>query len=658
MACAFGLLATSGCRLPYFPLFRFLSPHEESYQLRTIDGIDLDKASTVAPKKLNDAIAANGLAQPNMTGEELPPGGQDSLAGDDSLPEQSVPIAERLELTLADARASSLTANLDLQVEQVNPAIARQVISQEAGRFETTFSSSYVRNRIDRPPGVLAGGPPEVTLDSFSNSVTQPLTTGGEVRALHDVTKTDVHGSNAFNSVDTDLGIEFRQPLLRGFGYRVNTAGIQIARAQTGIADSRAKLTAIRVLADAERAYWRLYASRAFYDIATQQLELAKQQRDGVQRMVPALASQVDLLVAESGVLVRENSVIQAETSVRLAQRELKRVMQRPDAPVDSQTQLILVTAPNPLGLEFDRSDLAARAVANRMEMLELQLRLLADSIESDVQRNLILPRVDLTAEIDALGLDSSYRRSMDVLLENDFGDRLVGVAMEVPLACNVSARARLREVQLRMMQTRLEQERVSVLITQEVYDAIDRVEQNWERVVATQRAEDGAQRAYAGQVRLREAGRATVTDVLVALQNLGDARAQAVQAVVDYQIAKVDLALAAGAMLGYGQVDWNPCDGPLSPLPIGNVGSSGQASRAVSSGSAAPESADASAATAGINTPIAPPPVGAVQIPVNELPLLPPPSDLRRPSLQSPSPSQSSSTLPEDATPPTQLEA
>jgi hypothetical protein len=46
--------------------------------------------------------------------------------------------AEQLTLSLADVRASALEANLDLQVEQVNPAIARQVVSQEEGRFEAT----------------------------------------------------------------------------------------------------------------------------------------------------------------------------------------------------------------------------------------------------------------------------------------------------------------------------------------------------------------------------------------------------------------------------------------------------------------------------------------------------------------------------------------
>ena len=443
------LLSTAGCKLPKFPLIALLPAEEAVSKLRTIDGIDLAKESTSVPEQLSDA-ANDSKDSPKSDAEELPtpdttnraPTGRLST-NDSQADELPVPPAERVILSLADARTSALDANLELRVEQVNPAIARQIVSQEAGRFEATFNSSYVRNRVDPPPGVLAGGPPDTTFDIFSNSITQPLIAGGAVTALHDFTKTDIHGSNAFNSVDTDLGVEYRQPLLRGFGYKINTASIQIARAQTGIADARSKLTAIRVLADVERAYWQLYAAHKFHEIALQQLDLARRQYTGVKRLFDAgVFTNVDALVAESGVLVREDAAIQTETAVRVAQRELKRIMQRLDAPVGGPTEIVLATEPNPLGLEFDRENLALRGIENRMEMLELQLRLLADSIDQQVQRNSILPRLDLTAEIDALGLESSYRKSMDVLLENDFGDRLVGIALEVPLSGNVSARS------------------------------------------------------------------------------------------------------------------------------------------------------------------------------------------------------------------------
>lgn len=568
-------LLLSGCHLPYFPYPPFLKQYTASYELRSIDGIALDEESIAPPIRLEEAAADDGVAAENMAPEHaLIEGTEPRTDGDvqestiSEAEELPPPPPESIDLSLADARAATLTSNLELQIELINPAIARQVVSQESARFEATFASSYVRNRADLPPGLAAGGEPDTTYDVFRNSITQPLIAGGEVRALHDVTKTDVHGLLVPNAVDTDLGVEYRQPLLRGFGYQVNTAGIQIARARTGVADARSKLTAIRAIAEVERAYWRLYAARRFYEIALQQLDLAERQNIVATRLVKAgVFTKVEELVAESGVLVRSDAAIQAETVVRLAERELKRIMQRPDAPVDSRTEIILVTEPNPLGLVFDRENLADRALENRMELLELQLLLVANAIEIEVQQNSILPRLDLSAELDALGLESSYRRSLESLFDNEFGDRLIGIALEVPLSGNIGARARLREAQLRRLQTQIETERVSVVIVQEVYDAIDLVEQNWERIVATRRARVASERAYAGQVRLQEAGNQTVTDVLVALANLGDARAQEVQAVVDYQIAKVDLALAAGAMLGYGQVAWSPCEGLQSPL-------------------------------------------------------------------------------------------
>ncbi|HEX4413319.1 MAG TPA: TolC family protein [Lacipirellulaceae bacterium] len=551
-----------------------MTPRQEAHQLRTIDGIALDKESTSPPKTLSEVAAKDSKAGAKTSTEELPPLPESDLSksglAESATPKKpAVPPADRIVLTLADARASALEANLDLRVQEVNPAIARQAISAEAGKFESTFRTTYQRERLDPPPGILFGGVPDTTFDRFTNTITQPLTTGGQFQVLHNVTKSDINVPDVFDAVNTDLGVTYRQPLLRGFGYQVNTASIQVARAQSGIADTQSKLTAIRVLADVERDYWNLYAARQLLDIALEQLDLAKKQKVVTDKLVAAgVFTSVEQLVAESGVLVRENAAIQAETNVRVAERDLKRIMQRPDAPVNSATKLELATEPNPLGLEFDREELADRAVHNRMEIVELTLQLLSQSIQRQAQQNATLPSLDLTANLDTLGLDTSYSKSMDVLSTNNFGDRAVGVALEVPLSGNVTAQAQLRTVELQMMQTRLQQDQVSVQVTQEVYDAIDRVEQNWQRIVATRQAQFAAERAYDGQVRLQEAGRQTVTDVLVALQNLGDAKAQAVQAITDYQTAKVDLAVAAGTMLGYGQVDWSPCCGPQSPLP------------------------------------------------------------------------------------------
>ncbi|REJ68240.1 MAG: TolC family protein [Planctomycetota bacterium] len=541
----------AGCPLPWYDAPPLLTSTDYCRELRTIDGIVLEQESVIAPVPLEEAIAENG--QNGYQPEAEPP---------------REPPAE-LPLSLGEARAAALVANLDIGVELLNPLIARQGISAEAARFESTFNASIERRRLDPPPGVAAGGVPDTTFDDLDLAFTQPLSTGGVYRLLHDVTKSDIHVPGLPNITGTDLGVEFSHPLLRDFGYRVNTAGIQIARANSGIADAQSKLTAIRVLAEVETAYWNLFAAQRLYDIAQQQLELAKGQLEAAERLVQAgRFSNVEVLRAQAGVLARRDAAIAAETNVRLVQRELKRIMQRPDLPVESITKIIVVTSPRPVGLRFDRQNLAARAVENRMEALQLRLQLLSNDIEILVEKNSKLPRLDLTAEIDVLGQDRAYRRSLDNLLEGEFGDRLVGLSLEVPLAGNVAATARLREAELRRIQTQIQQKQLDVAIVQEVYDAIDRIEQNWQRILATRAAAIAAEQTFLGESRLNQAGQRTSTEVFIALTNLADAQAQAVQAITDYETAKVDLALAAGAMLGYGQVHWNPYQGADGPPP------------------------------------------------------------------------------------------
>ena len=357
--------------------------------------------------------------------------------------------------------------------------------------------------------------------------------------------------------------------LLRGAGYQVTTAGIQIARTQSGIADAQSKLTAITVLSDVERTYWTAYAAQKFLAIAQEQYKLANEQLKLSKKLLDAeFITKIDALQAETGLLIRRSSVIAAETRVRLAQRELKRIMQRSDVPVDSLERLQFTTDPNPLGLTFDRQNLAARAIDNRMELLQLRFQLISNGIDLDVQNNSRLPRVDLIADLDALGLGNSYHSSLDSMESGDFGNRLGGLNVQMPIGPNYGALARLEQAKLRRKQIMIDQRRVGVAVTQQVYNAIDRVELSWEQFLAASASVELAQQAFDGESKIFAGGRSTSINVLITITNLGDAQSREVQAATDYQIAKVDLALAIGAMLGYGQIDWDSERGAISTVP------------------------------------------------------------------------------------------
>ena len=588
------LLLACGCRLPY-PVPVSVKRNMSGPELRSIQGIDLahesqtqpiqpkpqtpnvDKVKVKAPtKSLTDEADVEAMQplQPEPKDksnyENIASGVREAVEPklSNSIQTQT-PAGPPQPLSRAEARAAALQSNLDLAVALVDPAIARQVVNAEAARFQAVFDSSYVRNRVDSPPGFAAGGSPDTTFDRIGASATQPLTGGGSISLRHSIDKTAPHFVPFPDFVNTSAGLEFQQPLLRGAGYQVNTASIQIASTQAGIADAQAKLTAIQVLSEVERAYWNAYAAQQFLAIAQQQYELADKQVAATRILAAkAIITIVDQQQSETGLLFRRSAVIAAETKVRLSQRALKRIMQRSDLAVSSIERLDTITPPNPLGLTFNRQSLAERAIGNRMELLQNRLQLLANGLDIAVQQNSRLPRLDLIADLDALGLGGAYNDSFESLESGKFGNRLGGVSFQMPMGRNYAALARLEQANLRRRQLSIDKRRVSVAITQQVYDAIDRVELSWERYLIARESVTTAQKTFEGETKIFMSGKSTSINVLITISNLGDAQSQEVQAATDYQIAKVDLALAVGAMLGYGQVDWDPCRGATSALP------------------------------------------------------------------------------------------
>ncbi len=553
-----------------------------------LNPVQADEASLIQLVAFEDEGAAN----PDDSRDDSPA----IIDGDDTFPEvrsdeySAVPdfdfdraIADEfaarpsVPLSLDEVRASALTSNLDLQVVRIEPAIAREQISVEEWAFEATFNSALQRNRIDPPPGNLTFGlPPETISDTWNNSINLPLYSGGTFSAETTMDRTDINLPGFDSVYDTSTGLTFAQPLLRNGGFNVTTAGIRIAQGESGIADARAKLAAINVLAEAERAYWLLFGVRKELEISEQQLQIAQEQLDNAQRLYDTgFVSKVEILRSESGLLLRRTSNITARTNVFLAERELKRIIQRPDLPVESPIGLLPGTLPNPLGLTFERHQLVSMAMANRMELLELQILYLNQSIGIDVASNAVLPRLDVRLNARNLNSDPNFRRAEDLDSTGNFYDWTAGLTADIPLAGNQSARAARRQAEFARLRTAISQERQRVVITQDVLDAVDQFEQNWQRIVNGHRSVAAAQDAFNAESRLFELRQRTSDLVLQSAANLAVAQTELIRAIVDYQISIVDLAVATGTMLGYSHLQWSDApmrshfnEGDIPPAP------------------------------------------------------------------------------------------
>lgn len=474
--------------------------------------------------------------------------------------------ARELTLSLEQCRALTLGNNLELKVQLVNPAIAAQRISQEEARFEAAFTASAGYGKTDTPtPSVLdiAGS----NLDySYANlGVNVPLRTGGTVTFdfSDNRTKTDSEFSIFNPSYGSDMGLSISQPLLRNAGHRTNTYGIRIAKYEKQITDARTKLEVIRIIAAVDRVYWRLYAARMELKVRKAQYDLAKALFEQAQRFVEAGDKpQVEVFRTESGVANRLEGIILAENAVRDRERDLKRTLNKRGLGMDTPTVVVPATGPDPVRYELEKRRLVATALESRMEMLELELQIAEDVATVDFMQNQALPLVTMDYRYNVNGLGPTRDDSLDLLFDKRFEDHRFGVQLLVPLG-NEAAKSNLRRALYQRRQRLASRDSRESLIELEVLNAIDQVEANWQRVLASRQSAILDGRLFEAEKRQFELGLGTATDVLLAQTTFADSQSAEIRALAEYQIALVDLAFATGTLLGAAKVEWEPVDSP-----------------------------------------------------------------------------------------------
>ncbi len=468
--------------------------------------------------------------------------------------------AEKLELTLEEARALALANNLSLKVQLVSPAIAAERVSEEEAKFEWAFVSNINYSKTDTPTSTTLEGS-SVDYSNVDLGVQIPLRTGGTVR--FDVVDTRVKTDSIFSTLNpaytADLSVSVSQPLLRNAGNRVNTHSIRIAEYDRQISEAQTKLEVIRVIAAADRAYWRLYAARRELTVRKQQYDLAQAQLEQARRFVElGERALVEVIRAEAGVAERLEGIIVAENSVRDRQRELKQILQKPGLETQTPTVLIAATEPDPVHYELDDERMVAAGIENRMEMLELELELAKDISTIDFMRNQALPVVNLDYTYNINGLGATRSGAYDLLYDKKFEDHFFGLQVLVPLG-NEAAKSRLLQAVYLRRQRLATRERRQTLIELEVLTAVDQLEANWQRILASRQNTILAGRLFEAEKRQFELGLRTSTDVLDAQTKFAEAQSAEIRALAEYQIAQVDLAFATGTLLGAAKVHWEP---------------------------------------------------------------------------------------------------
>ena len=540
--------AAPGCRSP---LFRSEDDYDQRVpvsRLREIDPLEIERFAT------DDELPSPGTIDPERDLEIARERVQTTR--------EQIEQRDEVSLDIEQIRAAAIQNNLDLRVSLVDPLLDEARVSEEEGRFDALiFANSQIFSRdqavvLNTQSGQSNGW-------FFTPGLRIPLRSGGQVEIQNTLNRVNQDNAFAVNPLTkrSDFEASLTQPLLRNAGRRANTAQIRIADLNRQATEASTKLEVITTLAETERAYWNLYGSiRALevrlsqYDAAAQQLERATRQFDA------GSVAEIEVIRAASGLADRVDQIISAERDALLAQRELKRLINIPGLEVGTDPFVMPLTPPNPVRYNLNGPTLAQKAMDKRMELLELELQLAADEASEALRRNEALPLITATLTHRINSVATTLRDAVDIQLENRFTDWEVGLNAEVPIGNN-EREARLDQAVLTRLRRLNTRESRRLTIRQEVLDVVDRLDAGWQRLLATRQAVALNVRTLEAEQRQFRAGRSTTLDVLDADANLADARLSEIQALVDYQINQIDLAVATGTLLGASKVDWDPID-------------------------------------------------------------------------------------------------
>jgi outer membrane protein TolC len=466
-----------------------------------------------------------------------------------------------LRLSLSEAVALALRNNLDLRAATYGPAVSRTVVAEAGSLYDHLFTARMSGGEAKAPSvSQLSGTPDQASDDLFSAGVgiQRLLPTGAflGLEATVDRTLTNSSFVTINPYYDTRVGLNFRQPLLRGFGREVTESGIRAAKDGEDFAELELRTRTEDLVQNVESTYWVLVGARGDVEAQAKSVAVAEDLlRVTEARLAAGAGTRVDVSQAAAGVAARRVDLLRSENLVRSFEESLLGLIlpRTPDSPGGAGTRVEPSDDPRkalpPLPAETVE-DAVDRALLSRSDVRAQ--RVLIDLAEVDVLRaeSDALARLDFEASLSYAGADGTLGSSYsDSLASREHATWSLGVLLEVPLG-NRAARARLEravlsrsraEAQVRALESgavvRVRNARRDVESTREQIDA---------SALATRLAEEQLE---AEKERLRN-DKSTTFEILRLEGDLTQARRSELRALVGYLTACTRYHFEAGRLL------------------------------------------------------------------------------------------------------------
>ncbi len=530
-------------------------------------------------------------------------------AGSDSQTERVTPPTRigitggRQTLLLEDAIQMAVANNLDVSIQKTQVDSAREAVRAAKGAFDGRFHWRPELETRNTPTASILQGANGDLAEHFlrQNFSYQQRIPGTGASFGLEFDNARLSSNNPFNSLSSyytsSLALNVSVPLLRNRSTDPDRTEILIRRKQASSSEVVFEEKVIDIATQVAQAYWNLVEAREDVQVETEAVRLAAEQLAQNERQIRAgTLAPVEVYASRAELERRRDTLIQAATVVAQVENQLKTLLlpDRADPiwmkeldPVDDR----LLTPKG--GTELNES--VDSALKQRPELRDVRYRRDANELQRKLDRNQILPSINLTGLYTNQGLAGTvsnatnpfdtlfedlysqvnqisgivnipqlpapstgtlpaaviggYGKAVGAVFTGQYQSVLAGVTFDFTVR-NRAAKAQLAESTLEGKRLELEQARTRQLIQADVRNSLQSLESARQRMTAAEASVEAAREKLESETRLFKTGESTNFLVLTRQNEYLDSRRRLLAARGDFNKAVAVFEESAGRTL------------------------------------------------------------------------------------------------------------
>lgn len=489
-------------------------------------------------------------------------------------------VGDKLELSLRGYLELVMSNNTDIAIQKYTVEFQKHAVTRAFARFDPALQASFSSTRTNNPAtDVLAGAATVTQLNQPANfSYQQTLETGTQFNIGFLGSKSSSNSTFAtWNpALNARLSLGFTQPLMRGRGGYVTRLPVMVARSRLRASEHSLRDQVMRLLAQAENAYWDVVNARENVKVQEQSLALRGEALERAQRELELGAlSPLDIYQPQADHAAAEIQVSQARFQLAQAEDALRKQMGADLHPLYRTMPIVLTeTVLPPVDARpIDREASVDKALALRPDLKSAQENLTAGDFNIQLATNALRPDLSLTGSYISTGRGGTFHERQNVFTDDGtsatvvnviprgFGTALdqlfgfnfptysLGLTLRLPIRDRAAA-ANLADALVQKRLDSLRERNIEQSIRLEVLNAVSQVESSKEAVKLALVARDLAQKNLEAEQKKYELGTIVLFFVLDAQNRLTLAESRLLSESISYRRNLLNLLRVTGELL------------------------------------------------------------------------------------------------------------